>query len=75
MAESPVYREYRIHVEKLPSLWWLASIVNTGKRKVPTKDSLTLAVTRIPREYDSEQEAIQAAKEYIDQQTEPGPEA
>jgi len=33
-----------------------------------TGNSLTDAVTRIPREYHSEEEAIRAAKEYIDQQ-------
>jgi len=35
---------------------------------VETKDSLTDSVTRIPTEYDSEEKAIQAAKDYIDQQ-------
>ncbi len=54
---------------------WVVSIVTTGKRKLTTKDSLTMAVTRIPGEYGSEQEALQAAKEYIDQQTERGPAA
>jgi hypothetical protein len=31
-----------------------------------TKDSLTDTVTRVPGEYPSEDEAIQAAKRYID---------
>jgi hypothetical protein len=31
-----------------------------------TKDSLTAAVTRVPGEFDSEEEAIQAAKQWID---------
>ncbi len=75
MSESPVYKQYRIYASELSTGLWLASIVNTGEQKVTTKDSLTLAVTRIPGEYGSEQEALQAAKEYIDQQTERGPAA
>ncbi len=68
MGESPVYKQYRIHTAQLLTESWIVSIVNTGKQKFTTKDSLTMAVTRIPREYDSEQEALQAAKAYIDQQ-------
>ena len=67
MKESPVYKEYRIHTRPLPSGIWLASIVNFGKRKLVNTDSLTAAVNRVPGEYDSEQEAIEAAKRYIDQ--------
>jgi hypothetical protein len=70
LGESTVYREHRIHTLHLPSGLWLATIVNFGKRKTTTTNSLTAAVTRIPREYDSEEEAIQAAKYYIDQQEE-----
>jgi Arc/MetJ-type ribon-helix-helix transcriptional regulator len=33
-----------------------------------TKDSLTATVTRVPGEYPSEEEAIQAAMRYIDEQ-------
>jgi hypothetical protein len=33
-------------------------------------DSLTADVSRIPGDYNSEQEAIQAAKRYIDQEEE-----
>ncbi len=70
MKESPVYKRHRIHTLQLASGVWLASIVNFGKRKMSTENSLTDAVTRIPREYDSEEQAIQAAKTYIDQQEE-----
>jgi hypothetical protein len=37
-----------------------------GKEKVVTKNSLTAAVTRVPGEYDSEGDALQAATQYID---------
>ena len=68
LKESPVYKAHRIHTLQLPSGLWLASIVNVGKRKATTLHSLTGAVSRIPREYDSEEEAVQAAKAYIDRQ-------
>ena len=70
VEENTVYKEHRIHTLHLPSGLWLATIVNLGKRKTTTTNSLTAAVSRIPREYDSEQEAIQAARQYIDQQEE-----
>jgi hypothetical protein len=41
-------------------------IVKLGRRKVMKRDSLTATVTRVPGEYDSEEEAIQVAKRYID---------
>ncbi|MFI5341957.1 MAG: hypothetical protein ACHQ7N_19235 [Candidatus Methylomirabilales bacterium] len=68
MKENPVYKRHRIHTEELASGLWLVSIVNFGNRKMTTGNSLTDAVTRIPREYGSEEQAIRAAKEYIDQQ-------
>jgi len=68
LKENPVYRQHRIHTEQLASGVWLVSIVNCGNRKMTTGNSLTDAVTRIPREYGSEEQAIRAAKEYIDQQ-------
>jgi hypothetical protein len=55
-----------MHVAYLPSSLWLSMIVSVGKRKAMTKDSLTAAVTRVPGEYESEAEALQAAKRYID---------
>ena len=68
LKQNPVYKQHRIHTQVLASGLWLVSIVNVGKRKTTTGHSLTDAVTRIPREYDSEDRAIRAAKEYIDQQ-------
>jgi hypothetical protein len=41
-----------------------------GKKKALTKDSLTAAVTRVPGEYDSEEEAVRTAKRYIDDEEE-----
>ncbi len=69
LKESPVYKQHRIHTMELSRGSWLVSIVNLGPRKMPTKDSLTDAAMRIPGEYDSEDEAVEAAKEYIDQKT------
>ena len=67
MEESTLYKGYRIHTKQLPSGLWLTSVVNLGKQKVTTMDSLTAAVSRIPGEFDSEREAIQAAKQYLDE--------
>ncbi len=69
VKESPVYKRHRLHALQLSSGVWIVSTVNFGMRKMTNKDSLTGAVTRIPGEHDSEEQAIQAAKEYIDQQT------
>ena len=70
VKESPGYKQHRIHTLQLSSSLWIVSIVSIGTRKLTSKDSLTMAVTRIPREYDSEERAVQAAKDYIDQQAE-----
>ena len=67
LTEGTIFKEHRIHTTHLSSGLWLTSIVNFGKRKMITTDSLTVAVSRIPGVYPSEQEAIQAAKRYIDQ--------
>ncbi len=75
VKEAPVYRQHRIHSLQLLSGLWVASTVNFGTRKMTNKDSLTDAVTHIPGEYDSEERAIQAARDYLDQQTEHGPES
>ena len=64
--ESPLYREHRIHAAQLPSGVWRAAVVNVGKHKMTSGDSLTDAVMRIPGEHNSETQAIQIAKEYID---------
>jgi hypothetical protein len=70
LKESTSYKKHRIHTKQLPSGLWITSIVNFGKRKMVNTDSLTAAVSRIPGGYNSEQEAIQAAKRYIDQEEE-----
>jgi len=50
-------------------------IVNVGKKKtVLTKEALTDTVTRVPGEYTLEDEAIQAARAYIDQEVREAPE-
>ncbi len=68
VKEAQAYKQHRIHPLQLFSGLWVISVVNVGGRKMTNKDSLTDAVTRIPGEYDSEERAIQAAKEYIEQQ-------
>ena len=68
LKQNPVYKQHRIHTQVLASGLWLVSIVNVGKRKTTTGHSLTDAVTRIPREYGSVEQAIQAAIQYIYQQ-------
>ena len=67
LKEGPIYRDYRIHTSRLPiSERWLSENVRLGKKTAMTKDSLTAKVTLVPGEYRSEEEAIQAAKRYID---------
>jgi hypothetical protein len=65
VKEDPIYKEHRIHTTPLLSGRWISAIVNFGKKKVVTKDSLTDTVTRVPGEYDSEEQALRAAREYI----------
>ena len=67
MTEGVVYKEHRIHSSRLPSGLWLSMIVKLGRRQVMNRDSLTATVTRVPGEHDSEEEAIQVAKRYIDE--------
>ena len=68
LTEAFVYKEYRVHSSRLASGLWLSMIVKLGTKKVMTKDSLTPAVTRVPGEYDSEEEAVRSAKRYIDEE-------
>ncbi len=68
-TEDPVYNQYRIHTQRMPiSGVWIACSVNSGSQHQTTKDSLTAPVTHIPKEYEPKEEAVQAAREYIDQQ-------
>jgi len=66
MREPPIYKQHRIHTTRLASGPWISMIVNVGKKTVLTKDALTDTVTRVPGEYAAEDEAIQAARAYID---------
>lgn len=74
MRETPIYKQHRIHTTRLPSGLWLSKIVNIGKKTIPTKDALTDAVTRVPGEFRLEDEAIQAARAYIDHEVIVAPE-
>ncbi len=71
----PRYRGYRIHTAQLPSGRWLSSLVALGKQPGVTRDALTPVVTRVPGEYASEPEALQAARRYIDEATERRPDS
>ena len=71
LTDGFVYKEHRIHSSRLASGPWLGLIVKLGRKKAMTKDSLTATVTRVPGEYDSEEEAIRTAKRYIDDEEKP----
>jgi len=66
LNDATVYKAYRIHTRSLMAGPWDSVIVSIGRRKPMTKDSLTDTVTRVPGEYHSREEAMQAAKRYID---------
>jgi hypothetical protein len=66
VREPPVYKQHRIHTTRLASGPWISLIVNVGRKTVRTKDALTDTVTRVPGEYALEDQAIQAARAYID---------
>ncbi len=63
-----VYKAHRIHTTRLFSRPYVSMIVRLGTRERLTAYSLTDTVTRVPGEYASEVEAIQAAIRYIDAQ-------
>ena len=67
LNDAPLYKAYRIYTTSRSGLW-VSMIVGIGKRKARTKDSLTDTVTRVPEEYHSREEAMQAAKRYIDEE-------
>jgi hypothetical protein len=62
----PAYKAYRIHAARLTFGTYISMIVSVGKRKLITEDSLTDTVLRVPGEFLSKDEAILAAKLYID---------
>ena len=66
--KAPVYKAHRIHTTRLFSRPYVSMIVSLGKRTPLTTNSLTDTVTRVPGEYPSEEEAIHAAKRYIDEE-------
>ena len=66
MSEPPIYKEHRIHTRRLTRGPWVSMIVNVGGKLLPTKEALTETATRVPGEYATEDEAIQAARLYID---------
>jgi Arc/MetJ-type ribon-helix-helix transcriptional regulator len=68
LDNAPVYKAHRIHITRLYSRPYVSLIVSIGIRKPMTKDSLTDTVTRVPGEYPSEAEAMQAAMRYLDEQ-------
>jgi len=68
LDNAPVYKAHRMHITRLYSRPYVSLIVRIGIRQPMTKDSLTATVMRVPGEYPSEAEAIQAAMHYIDEQ-------
>ncbi len=71
MENAPVYKAHRIHVTRLFSRPYISMIVSLGQQTARTTHSLTDTVTRVPGEYPTAEEAIEAAKRYIDA-TDPG---
>ncbi len=71
VENAPVYKAHRIHITRLYSRPYISMIVRLGKQTARTTHSLTDTVTRVPGEYPSAEEAIEAAKRYIDA-TDPG---
>jgi hypothetical protein len=66
VQNARVYKAYRIHTTRLTFGTYISMIVSVGKRKLLTDDSLTETVLRVPGEFFSKEEAILAAKLYID---------
>ncbi len=71
MENAPVYKAHRIHITRRYSRPYISMIVSLGKQTARTTHSLTDTVTRVPGEYPTADEAIEAAKRYIDA-TDPG---
>jgi len=66
VQNAHVYKAYRIHTVRLTFGTYVSMIVSVGKRTLITEDSLTDTVLRVPGEFLSKEEAILAAKLYID---------
>lgn len=67
--ESSVYKAHRIHTTQLISGSWITSIVKLG---VPKQGNAGPPVERIRGDHPSKDEAISAAKRYIDRLEELG---
>lgn len=63
---ASVCKGYRIHTSSLFSGIYISMIVRLGTRNPLTTNSLTDTVTRVPGEYATEDQAVQAARAYID---------
>jgi hypothetical protein len=68
---SGVYKNHRIHTTHLPSGVWVVSIVKLGMAKDGARVAARPPVERIRGEYLSQDEAISAAKQFVDQETTP----
>ena len=67
LKQSREYKAHRIHPTRLPSGSWITSIVKLG---LPKKGNAGPPVERIRGDHPSKDEAISAARRYIDQQEE-----
>jgi hypothetical protein len=68
LEKSKIYKAHRIHPTRLTSGSWITSIVKLG---VPKEGNAGPPVERIWGDYPSEDAAISAAKQYIDQLEDP----
>ncbi len=66
MQSVQVYKAYEIHTRRLTRGTYISMIVSAGKRTLITEDSLADTVLRVPGEFFSKDEALLAAKLYID---------
>ncbi len=66
MSEGLMYKGYRIHTLRLPSGFWIVSVVALTKQD--GMPSPTNQVTHVAGKYVLETQAIRAAKTFLDQQ-------
>ena len=64
---SGVYKNHRIHTTHLPSGVWVVSIVKLGAAKEGARIGGRPPVERIRGEYLSQDDAVSAAKQFVDQ--------
>ena len=65
---APVYKGYRIHTSRLLSATYVSMIVRLGGRDPLARGSLTDTVTRVPGEFASEADALDAATRFVDEE-------